>query len=381
METAIFELFEVGSTWSFNNLFGIMLQNSFEIKEIETDEKDETNFSVNSFQFIDCYQLYNKLQLTPCTITIDLQSKEDYVKSHIKHSLNIDKSDPDYDSSKLFDIISKYQNEQCKSTITSIYFYSNHNIGYFNLIKSIRDVLLKNNVLNKDDTLYTLQDNYSVILNKFPFLCESPAAADDEKESSSTNTNTSGSKSVSGSVNKLKQRRYFMAQNKGIYPNQIVNDKLYLGDKNGALSEKVLKDLKITHIINCTPKPPDHIEKFTSRGYIKNYFEDNKEMNIKYMRVAIDDSFLQNIKTHFENAIGFINSALSENDGMNNNRVYIHCFAGISRSSTITIAYLMSSRKMGYDEAYQFVKERREVIKPNEGFTEQLQKYEKELAL
>ena len=360
-----------------------MLQNSFEIKETESDEKEETNSSVNSFQFIDCYELYNKLQLTPCTITIDLQSKEDYGKSHIKHSLNIDNSDPDYDQSKLFDIISKYQTEQCKSTITSIYFYSSRSIGYFNLIKSIRDVLLKNNVLNEDDTLYILKDNYNVFLNKFPFLCddESPAVNDDEKETSitNTNTNTSGSNSESGSVNKLKQRRYFMAQNKGIYPNQIINDKLYLGDKNGALSEKVLKDLKITHIINCTPKPPDHIEKFTSRGYIKNYFEDNEEMNIKYMRVAIDDSFLQDIKTHFENAIHFINAALSENEGMNDNRVYIHCFAGISRSSTITIAYLMNTRKMGYDEAYQFVKERREVVKPNEGFAEQLRKYEKEL--
>eukprot|EP00483_Globobulimina_turgida_P008816 UN08834 len=93
------------------------------------------------------------------------------------------------------------------------------------------------------------------------------------------------------------------------------------------------------------------------------------------MRVPISDSYLQNIKTHFIKAIAFINDAFKDE----NNRVLVHCFAGISRSATIIIAYLMKVQAMSYEDAFLFVKEKRDVINPNKGFVEQLQKYEKDI--
>ena len=81
--------------------------------------------------------------------------------------------------------------------------------------------------------------------------------------------------------------------------------------------------------------------------------------------MSIDDSYLQDIKIHFKTAIQFINKALKEDD---KNRVYLHCFAGISRSSTIAIAYLMNTKKMNYKNAYELVKSKREAIEPNKGF-------------
>ena len=50
---------------------------------------------------------------------------------------------------------------------------------------------------------------------------------------------------------------------------------------------------------------------------------------------------------------------------------------GISRSPSIVIAYLMYQNKMKFEEAYNFVKNKRKEISPNSGFQEQLKKFEK----
>lgn len=64
---------------------------------------------------------------------------------------------------------------------------------------------------------------------------------------------------------------------------------------------------------------------------------------------------------------------------MSGGKVLIHCQAGISRSATICLAYLMSKRKCSLEEAYEYVKERRPVISPNFNFMGQLQTWEREI--
>ena len=209
-----------------------------------------------------------------------------------------------------------------------------------------------------------MDDKYSTFEAKFPFLCEKCTADKDDANEDE--------KEPKPRMNRIQ----FQKMNKGIHPNQIFNDKLYLGDKNSAISEQVMKDLKITHVINCTPSPPDYVQTFNTRGYIQNIFEKHKQLNIKYMRIPIDDSDIENIKSHFLNAIQFLHQAL-DND---NHRILVHCFAGKSRSSTIIIAYLMHAKGMGYDEAFKFVKQKRDIIQPNKGFVQQLKIFEMELA-
>ena len=65
--------------------------------------------------------------------------------------------------------------------------------------------------------------------------------------------------------------------------------------------------------------------------------------------------------------------------------------AGVSRSATIVIAYIMKYQKLKFEEAFTFVKQRRLVkffsfnkinrakIQPNQGFIKQLKQYEKKL--
>jgi len=50
--------------------------------------------------------------------------------------------------------------------------------------------------------------------------------------------------------------------------------------------------------------------------------------------------------------------------------------AGKSRSSTIIIAYLIKERKMTFEEAFNYVKEKRIKIQPNKGFIKQLLEFE-----
>ena len=268
---------------------------------------------------------------------------------------------------------------------------------------------------------------FETFYNKYPFLCQSKViekdndgkdtstdAKTDEIKSDSNNNNNSGDSSNTSSTGtgiittekkggfgghtdylfrrflKNKSEAYYTS-----YPNQIVEDKLFLGDLSHAKNAKVMNDLGITHVVNCTP--------------MANYFEMDEEHGkeithvdkLNYYQVSLDDNENANIKAHFDNAIKFIETALND-DGKKDkatgqeakekekekekekkqekvNRVLIHCAAGISRSATITIAYLMKSRNMKYDDAFNFVRSRRDVIYPNQGFVNALKQFEKEL--
>lgn len=57
-------------------------------------------------------------------------------------------------------------------------------------------------------------------------------------------------------------------------------------------------------------------------------------------------------------------------------KIIVFCRAGHSRSPTIVIAYLMKYENMTFDEAYKYVKNKRNIM-PNNGFIEQLHNYEK----
>ena len=134
---------------------------------------------------------------------------------------------------------------------------------------------------------------------------------------------------------------------------------LFIGSIGSASNLKQLQSFKITHILCC------------AKG-IKNFFPDN----FKYLNLEILDSQNINIKQHFEESYKFIDDALKYNGN-----VLVHCHAGISRSSTIVIAYIMKSQKMSFDKVLDLMKAKREKVKPNDGFVQQLKEYEKELGI
>lgn len=72
--------------------------------------------------------------------------------------------------------------------------------------------------------------------------------------------------------------------------------------------------------------------------------------------------------------IDFIRDAIAK-DG----KVFVHCYAGVSRSATIVIAYLMFEHGLSYSAAIKLVKSKRPFINPNDGFRKQLLLFEKDL--
>ena len=134
---------------------------------------------------------------------------------------------------------------------------------------------------------------------------------------------------------------------------------LFLGSIGSASNLKQLQNFKITHIICC------------AKG-VQNFFPDN----FKYLNINLLDSQKEPIKKHFEESNKFIDDAIQ-----NKGNVLIHCHAGISRSSAILIAYIMKTQKMSLDKVLELIRAKRDKVKPNDGFIEQLKEYEKELGI
>jgi len=93
-----------------------------------------------------------------------------------------------------------------------------------------------------------------------------------------------------------------------------------------------------------------------------------EEFNYKVIKV--DDHADQDLTAFFSECIDFIE------EGRKNGGVLVHCAAGISRSATIVISYVMTMEKMGMEDAFAFVRGKRSIICPNSGFREQLVKFE-----
>lgn len=93
--------------------------------------------------------------------------------------------------------------------------------------------------------------------------------------------------------------------------------------------------------------------------------------NCKFKQVNIRDQPDEDIISYFDECFEAIDNEI-ENKG----KVLIHCRAGVSRSATIAIAYLMKKNKIPYDKASEMVKKKRQKIRPNKGFIAQLELYQ-----
>lgn len=90
--------------------------------------------------------------------------------------------------------------------------------------------------------------------------------------------------------------------------------------------------------------------------------------------INISDTFEQLLDKFFDETHSFIEEARR-----NKCNILVHCKAGISRSPTIAIAYLMKWKQLHLQDAYDFVKRCRPQISPNLNFMGQLMTYERML--
>ena len=120
-----------------------------------------------------------------------------------------------------------------------------------------------------------------------------------------------------------------------------------------------LRRIKATHILNCAIECRN-----------ENLPRDIKELHLKIHDYEGYEGF--EIFDLFERGSDFLNRCKMEG-GV----VLVHCMYGISRSVAFVIAYLIKYMRYTADSALKFLMEKRNKIKPNEGFMEQLYNYEK----
>ncbi|XP_007946085.1 dual specificity protein phosphatase 14 [Orycteropus afer afer] len=136
-----------------------------------------------------------------------------------------------------------------------------------------------------------------------------------------------------------------------------ITSSLFLGRGSVASNRHLLQARGITCIVNATIEIPNF-----------NWPQ------FEYVKVPLADMPHAPIGLYFDTVADKIHSVSRKHRA-----TLVHCAAGVSRSATLCIAYLMKYHNVCLLEAYNWVKARRPVIRPNVGFWRQLIDYERQL--
>ncbi|XP_023035090.1 protein phosphatase Slingshot isoform X2 [Drosophila willistoni] len=128
---------------------------------------------------------------------------------------------------------------------------------------------------------------------------------------------------------------------------------LYVGNYRDSKDHQQLERFKISHIIAIHDSP-------------RRLLPDKH-----YLCVMASDTPDQNLSQYFSVCNDFIHAAR-----LREGNVLIHCLAGMSRSVTVAVAYIMTATHLNWKEALKVVRAGRAVANPNAGFQSQLQEFE-----
>jgi len=135
---------------------------------------------------------------------------------------------------------------------------------------------------------------------------------------------------------------------------EIINNKVFLGDMFSANDEVMLKENNITCVI-CV-----------AEGINIRF----NNPNIKFYKYDLQDDLDCDISLYFDEIGKIIDREKT---------VLVNCVAGISRSSTIVISYIMKYYEFNLKDAFIYVRNKRNMICPNKKFLRCLFDYEMKL--
>uniref|UniRef100_T1J1P0 Ubiquinone biosynthesis O-methyltransferase, mitochondrial n=1 Tax=Strigamia maritima TaxID=126957 RepID=T1J1P0_STRMM len=130
-------------------------------------------------------------------------------------------------------------------------------------------------------------------------------------------------------------------------------DHLYLSGARAVQSDRIV-ERDVTCIVNATVELPNL-----------------PIPNVDYLKVPVNDTPHSNLYNYFDVAADKI-----EEIRRKGGKTLVHCIAGVSRSVSLCLAYLMKYEGMSLRTAYSHVKARRPIAHPNRGFFKQLIDYE-----
>uniref|UniRef100_G3PVU1 Dual specificity phosphatase 22b n=1 Tax=Gasterosteus aculeatus aculeatus TaxID=481459 RepID=G3PVU1_GASAC len=147
--------------------------------------------------------------------------------------------------------------------------------------------------------------------------------------------------------------------------NKVLPD-LYLGNFRDARDREQLARHNITHILSIHDSAAPILQE--GRTGATN-LHNNLEMT--YLCISAADLPSQNLTQHFKQSITFMHESRLKGEGC-----LVHCLAGVSRSVTLVLAYIMTVTRLGWQEALAAVRVVRPCAGPNLGFQRQLQEFE-----
>ncbi|KAK7318673.1 hypothetical protein RJT34_03378 [Clitoria ternatea] len=130
-----------------------------------------------------------------------------------------------------------------------------------------------------------------------------------------------------------------------------IAEHVYLGSDTVAKNHELLRQNGITHVLNCVG--------FVCPEYFKSDFV--------YKTLWLQDSPSEDITSILYDVFDYFEDVRQQGG-----RVLVHCCQGVSRSTSLVIAYLMWREGQSFEDAFQFVKNARGVTNPNMGFACQL---------
>ncbi|XP_040896423.1 dual specificity protein phosphatase 22-B-like [Toxotes jaculatrix] len=134
--------------------------------------------------------------------------------------------------------------------------------------------------------------------------------------------------------------------------NKVLPD-LFIGNIKDAQDRELLARHNITHILSIHDAAAPILEGMT------------------YLCICAADHSKQNLTQYFRDSIMFIHESRLKGEGC-----LVHCVAGMRRSVTLVVAYLMTVTGRGWVESLAAVRAARPCAGPNLGFLRQLEEFE-----
>ncbi|XP_041792701.1 protein phosphatase Slingshot homolog 1 isoform X2 [Chelmon rostratus] len=134
----------------------------------------------------------------------------------------------------------------------------------------------------------------------------------------------------------------------------LIFDHVYLGSEWNASNLEELQETGVAYILNVTRE-------------IDNFFPGT----FSYHNIRVYDEDATDLLAHWNDTYNFIVKAKK-----NHSKCLVHCKMGVSRSASTVIAYAMKEYGWSLEKAYNFVKQKRSITRPNPGFMRQLAEYE-----
>jgi hypothetical protein len=138
-----------------------------------------------------------------------------------------------------------------------------------------------------------------------------------------------------------------------VVPDEVLPGLLYISEKDGQANLGTLQRLGIRRVLICCDKLPA--------------YHDPAASGLRYHRLAIADSMVQELNAYLPAALAFIAQGALAGEG-----TLVHCNAGVSRSGAVVVAFLRAAVPLSTADAWGAAMGARARVSPNGNFLRQM---------